>query len=314
MIFAKPGSFRGDIVTEIKAENKRTNSKSLQTLTMSMIIFGTIGICRRYIPLPSEVLACGRGIMGGVFLLLVLRIRGKKLCWNLISRKNFLLLALTGGLIGFNWILLFEAYRFTTVAIATLCYYMQPVIVMILSPLILKEKISSKQVICIIVSVTGMILVSGILTPSETAAGTGNLKGVLLALGAAVLYASVVLLNKHIAGIPPYEKTIIQLFSSAAVMFPYMAAARTLHTYPLTDTQAILFLTVGIVHTGIAYLMYFGSIENLPAKTCALLSYIDPVSAVILSALFLREPMTGFGICGTIMIIGSAIESEGRCS
>ena len=286
-------------------------------LTLSMVIFGTIGIFRRFIPLPSDVLAFGRGILGGIFLLLVLRVRGEKFRWKQIPKRTFALLALTGALIGFNWILLFEAYNYTTVAVATLCYYMSPVIVMILSPVFLKETLSGKQVLCVAVSVLGMFLVSGVVgdagvlsASSVSGSPPGSLKGVFLGLSAALLYASVVLLNKFISGIPPFEKTIIQLFSASVVLLPYMAAAGTLHTYDLTTAASLLFLAVGIVHTGIAYALYFGSMEYLPARTCALLSYIDPVSAVLLSAVFLREPMNGLGILGTILIIGSAVYSE----
>lgn len=281
-------------------------SKSWIMLTLSMVLFGTIGICRRFIPLPSDVLACGRGAMGGFFLLLVLKAGGQRFRLEQVRRKSFFLLVLSGVLIGVNWILLFEAYNYTTVAVATLCYYMQPVIVILLSPVILKEKMKGKQILCAAVSVTGMVLVSGV-------AGGGamqNPKGIALGLGAAVLYASVVIMNKCITGFPALEKTIIQLFSAAAVMLPYMAVSGTLHTYELPVLGIILFLVVGVVHTGIAYAMYFASIEHLPARTCALMSYIDPVTAVILSALFLQEKMGISGIIGTILIIGSAIVSE----
>lgn len=271
-----------------------------------MIIFGTIGICRRYIPLPSDALAFSRGILGGVFLLLVLKTRGQRFRREQIGRKNFLLLVVTGALIGLNWILLFEAYNYTTVAVATLCYYMQPVIVMLLSPIVLKERMTGKQMLCVIVAVIGMVLVSGVIGGGAP----GNLKGVALGLGAAVLYASVVLLNKLIIGVPAFEKTIIQLFSAAVMMLPYMAAAGNLHAYELPLIGIVLFLTVGVVHTGIAYALYFGSIERLPARTCALMSYIDPVTAVVLSAVLLHEPMGIAGMIGTIMIIGSAIYSE----
>lgn len=271
-----------------------------------MVIFGTIGVCRRFIPLPSGVLAFGRGIMGGVFLLAVRRIRGGRFCFGRIRKRNLVFLVITGVLIGINWILLFEAYSYTTVAIATLSYYMQPMIVILLSPIVLKEKLTAKHLLCVIISMAGMVLVSGVIGGGAV----GSLTGVALGLGAAVLYATVVLLNKKIEGVPVFEKTIIQLFSASAAMLPYLMVTGTLHTYELSIAETVLFLTVGIVHTGIAYTLYFGSIEVLPAKTCALMSYIDPVTAVILSALFLQEPMGATGILGTVMIIGSAVYSE----
>lgn len=273
-----------------------------------MILFGTIGIFRRYIPLPSDALAFGRGIAGGVFLLLFLKMKGRHFAAGNIRRRDFFLLMLTGALIGFNWILLFEAYSYTTVAAATLCYYMQPVIVILLTPVLLKEKITGRQILCVIFSVTGMVLVSGVF--GDIAGNAGNARGILPALGAAVLYATVVLLNKQIRGIPAFEKTIIQLLSAGIALLPYMAAKGSLRSYPLTPVQLVLFLIVCVVHTGIAYTLYFGAIEKLPAKTCALFSYIDPVTAVLLSAVFLREPMTLYAAAGAVLIIGSALYSE----
>ena len=282
------------------------NRQPLCALTLSMVIFGTVGLFRRLIDLPSDVIAFGRGLMGGVFLLLFARLRGKKLAWTAIGGRDILLLIVSGMLIGFNWIALFEAYNYTTVAVATLCYYMQPVIVIALSPLVLKEKLSGKQILCAVVAVIGMVLVSGVLGGGAPGGG----RGILLGLVAAALYAAVVLLNKTITVNSAFEKTILQLFSAAAILLPYMALTGSLHSYTLSLTEAALFLVVGIVHTGISYALYFGAIEGLPARTCALLSYVDPVTAVLLSALLLHEGMGLSGILGTVLILGAAVYSE----
>ena len=284
-----------------------TNKKSAYfALIFSMIIFGTIGICRRQIPLPSETLACVRGILGSIFLFLTMKVTGKKFRMSM-ARGSFILLILTGAMIGFNWILLFEAYNYTTVAIATLCYYMQPVIVLLVSPILFKESVTRRKIVCVVVALFGMMLVSGIMSPSDTVQGVGNTKGVLLGLGAAALYAAVVLLNKKIVGVPVYEKTIVQLLSASIALIPYMLLHGTLHPFELESLQLILLIAVGILHTGIAYALYFSSVEHLPVQTAALFSYIDPVTAVLLSALFLHETMTPAGMIGSVMIIGALL-------
>ena len=302
------GECRGFVILEsLYRIMKKNHTLSIAAIVTSMVIFGTIGIFRRFIPLPSEVLAFTRGVMGSVFLLIVLKLTGRTFDTGSV-RQCWRSLALTGAMIGVNWILLFEAYNYTTVAVATLCYYMQPVIVILVSPLILKERFTIRKFICVIVSVTGMIFVSGILNDSGRT--SGSLRGILLGLGAAALYAAVILLNKKITGVPVYEKTIIQLSCAAIVMVPYMIAAGTMKSYPLEAGQSLALLTVGILHTGIAYAIYFGAIENLPAQTSALLSYIDPVTAVLLSALFLHEPLTGLSAVGAALILGSAMAGE----
>lgn len=284
----------------------QANRRSLRSLALSMVIFGTIGLFRRLIELPSDVIAFGRGLMGGGFLLLFARLRGKTLAWASIGRRDILLLLVSGALIGFNWIALFEAFNYTTVAVATLCYYMQPVIVIVLSPLVLKERLTIRQIVCVCVAVVGMVLVSGVLEGG--AAGGG--RGILLGLGAAALYACVVLMNKTITLSSAFEKTILQLLAAAAVMLPYMALTGTLHAYALPLYEWALFLVVGLVHTGVAYVLFFGSIEALPARTCALLSYVDPVTAVLLSALLLHEAISPLGVLGAVLILGAAVYSE----
>ena len=132
-------------------------------LILAMTIFSTIGIFRRYIPLSSGMLAAVRGIVGTIFLLLVFFAKKEKFHADTI-KKNLLLLLLSGCFIGINWIFLFESYRYTTVATATLCYYMAPIFVMLVSPFLFKENMSIKKGLCIISALIGMVFVSGILT------------------------------------------------------------------------------------------------------------------------------------------------------
>ena len=209
---------------------------------------------------------------------------------------------------GFNWILLFEAYNFTSVATATLCYYMQPVIVILASAALLHEKLTIRKGICAIIALMGMVLVSGL--PEQGIPEQGELKGILLGLGAAFLYAAVVLMNKSIKGVGTYEKTIVQLLASAVVLIPYLVITENLAALRFTAASLGLLLIMGVIHTGVAYALYFGSLEDLPAQTAALLSYLDPVTAILLSLLLLREPMTAFSALGAVLILGAAVVSE----
>ena len=285
----------------MKQENK---SKIMIVLAMS--IWGTIGIFRRYIPMPSGMIAFTRGLIGTIFLLLVILIGRKKISFKAI-KENLILLILSGTLMAVNWILLFEAYKYTTVATATVCYYMEPVFVMMVSPIFLKEKLSVKKVICILVSLGGMAFVSGIFKTSGFNAG--DFKGVLLGLGAAALYASVVILNKKIKDIGPYDKTIMQLGTSIFVILPYMLLAEDMNIV-FEPVGVAMMLLVGILHTGVAYTLYFGSMDNVKAQTIALFSYIDPVVAIILSALILHEQIGVMEIIGAAMVLGATLISE----
>lgn len=292
--------------------NTQKNSpKSLAMLILAMSIWGTIGIFRKMIPLPSALIAFSRGVIGTAFALLVMKIRGKQMEHHL-SKRVMALLVLTGALIGLSWMVLFEAYNYTSVSVATLCYYMEPTFVVLLSLLIFKEKLTVKKGVCSFLALVGMVLVSGILEAGKLQ--KGDLTGVMLSIGAAILYAAVVLLNKSLPGIDSYEKTVIQLGSAAIVLLPYLLFSGSFagNTWDVKTIALLLF--VGIIHTGISYTLYFGSLDGLRTQTVALFSYIDPVVALFLSALILHERINIPGVIGAILILGSAIvcESENR--
>ncbi|MBQ8315488.1 MAG: EamA family transporter [Lachnospiraceae bacterium] len=277
-------------------------------LSLSMLIFGSIGVFRRYIPLSSAWMACVRGVIGTVFLFCVVAVSKKHVDKKAI-KKNLLLLLISGAAIGVNWILLFESYRYTTVAVATLCYYMAPVIVILLAPFLLKEKMTVKKSVCAAVAIIGMLLVSGIFDGGAANIGSG--KGILFGLGAAMFYASAVLLNKFIKDISAYDKTIMQLGAAAIVVLPYSLFTSGVQEFTtLTLSQILLLLAVGIVHTGIAYWLYFGSMDKLSGQTVAVYSYIDPAFAVVLSVAVLGENPGVLGIIGAVLILGSTLFSE----
>ncbi len=273
----------------------------------SMLIFGTIGIFRRHISLPSGFLIFARGMLGGLSVLLFVKLKGSKV-FQSIDMRSLVWLIITGVLLGGEWIMLFEAYNLTTVSIAALCNYMQPIIVLLLSPVIFKERLTAKKLICGGIAVAGMVLVSGV---TEGGAIAGNhIKGVLLGLGSALLYAMFVIMNKKIANIDPYTKTVIQMFSVAGVMIPYFVLSGDLDKIEFNPLTVMLVLVIGIVHTGFAYVLYFRGMERLKAQTVAMLSYIDPISALFFSALILNESLSAAGFLGAVMILGAAFVSE----
>lgn len=276
-------------------------------LISAMTIFGTIGLFVRYIPLPSSVIACVRGALGTVFLLLVCLARRRRPDGRAI-RANLPVLLVSGAFIGANWIFLFEAYRYTTVATATLCYYLAPMFVLLLSPLVLRERLSPRKLLCVLVALAGMVCVSGV--PESGLPSAGELTGILLGVAAAALYAAVVLMNKKLHDISGNDRTVVQLGAAAVVVVPYILLTEDVAALRVDAAGLVLLLVVAIVHTGTAYSMYFGSMKELNAQTVAIFSYIDPIVAILLSALVLKEPLGVTGAVGAVLILGSALVSE----
>ena len=275
-------------------------------LIVVMLLFGTIGIFVRTISIPSSIIALVRVIIGSIFLLLVVFARRTGIDMSAVKR-NWWKLLLSGGCIGVNWILLFEAYRFTTVATATLCYYLQPVIVVLGSALVLKEKLSIRKLLCVLVAILGMIPVSGVLESIPTA---GEVTGILLATGAALLYGINILTNKTMQGLSPFDMTIFCMITATLTLLPYTLLTEDWSAIVWEPQSLLLLLVVGIIHTGVAYALYYSALEKMKAQEVAIYGYIDPICAILLSALLLSEPLTVGIVIGAVMILGATYISE----
>ncbi len=269
----------------------------------AMGIFGSVGIFVQAIPLPSAAVAFARGLLGCLFLLGYVLLTGKRLSLRAV-RPKLPLLMLSGAAVGFNWVLLFEAYRHTTVAVATVCYYLAPLFLLLASPL-LGEKLTGKKLLCVGLALAGMVPVSGVLQT-----GLSGLTGIGFGVGAAVLYGSVMFMNKKLGPMPAWDKTLWQLGTATAVVLPYMLLTDGFPLEAMGPRAWVLLGVVGIVHTGVAYILYFGALGGLSAKSAAIFSYLDPALAILLSALVLRQALGPWELLGTGLILGSALWSE----
>lgn len=272
---------------------------STQMYVLAMVIFGTLAPFVRNIGVSSGELALYRAVMGaGLIGVYLLAKRRNPFCGGL--KREILLLLLSGGAMGINWILLFEAYRYTSVSTATLCYYFAPVIVTALSPVLFRERLTRKQLFCFVMATMGLVLITGL----EPSAGSANLTGILFGLGAAVFYAAVILLNKYIRSTAGIQRTFLQFLAAIVTLIPYVAATGGVTLSRLDGTGWLCLLVVGILHTGITYCLYFSSLKEIPGQRTAILSYIDPLVAVMISVTVLRESMTWQQALGGGLILG----------
>ena len=281
-------------------------SKARMQLIISMTIFGTIGLFVREIAVSSGELALYRAILAAVLITGDLVITRQKIDAKAI-RKEIPVLLGSGVAMGVNWILLFEAYRYTTVSVATLSYYFAPVIVIILSPILFREKLTKKQIICFVMSTIGLVMIIDVTNIGE---GSFHLMGILFGLGAAVFYAMVILLNKFIKGVSGIHRTLLQFFAAILVLIPYVCFTGGIHLGTLNGKGWICLLIVGLVHTGITYCMYFSSLKDLSGQEAAILSYIDPLVAVVVSVLVLKEGISWLQLLGGGLVLGFTIWNE----
>ena len=288
--------------------NKQKTARLM--LIVSMAIFGTLGLFVRHIQVSSGELALYRAIMAAVMIGGYLLITGNKIPFKTI-KKDIPFLLLSGMAMGINWMLLFEAYKYTTVSVATLSYYFAPVIVTLVCPILFKEKMTTKQMICFAMSTLGIVMITGI---GDVNTSGKNIIGILFGLGAAIFYATVILINKFIKRVEGLHRTFLQFIAAIIILVPYVAATSGVNLRLLNGIGWGALLVVGIVHTGITYCLYFSSLKELPGQKVAILSYIDPLVAIIISVTLLGEIMSVMQAIGGALILGFTLWNEVKSS
>ncbi len=283
---------------------KETNAKIM--IIVSMAVFGTLAPFVRNIAVSSGELALYRATLAALLIGAFLIITKQKIPFKNI-KKEIPLLIVSGVAMGFNWILLFEAYKYTTVSVATLSYYFAPVIVTAVCPFLFREKLTAKQIICFIMSTLGIVLITA---TGNMGGGSSDITGILFGLGAACLYATVVLLNKFIKNVDGIHRTLLQFLAAIAVLLPYVLFTGGFTLGALDTKGWVCLLFVGLIHTGVSYCLYFSSLKELPGQKAAILSYIDPLVAVIISVTVLSEPITLWQIIGGILVLGFTLWNE----
>ena len=276
-------------------------------VAVPMFTFGTLGLFTRNIDLSSGELALCRACLAALLIIVFLTVT--KQGFDLKSiKKDVPFLAASGVAMGINWIFLFEAYKYTTISLATLSYYFAPVIVTAASPILFHERLTKKQVICFVMSTLGLVLIIGV-----GGGGSGNgtdLLGILFGLLAAVFYATVILLNKFIKDVEGIQRTLLQFIAAIVILIPYVALTGGLRLSALSGVGIVCLLTVGFIHTGVTYCMYFTGLKDLSGQEASILSYIDPLTAVIVSTLFLGESISVLQLLGGALILGFTIWNE----
>jgi len=283
-----------------------TTKRARFSMILSMVSFGTLAPFVRNISISSGELALFRAILAAALIGCFLLITKQKLPFRSLGKELYLLL-FSGIAMGFNWILLFEAYKYTTVAISTLSYYFAPVIVTVVCPFLFHEKMTGKQILCFVMSTAGLSLVIGI---TDLGRGGNDAIGIAFGLGAAVLYATVILLNKFIRGVAGIHRTFLQFLAAIAVLVPYVALTGGVQLGSLDGSGWVCLLIVGLVHTGITYCLYFSALRELPGQEAAILSYMDPLVAVVIGVLVLKEPLSWQQLTGGLLILGFTLWNE----
>ena len=280
-----------------------SRSKSLIFFIASMVIFGTNGLIVANISLGSAEIVLMRTFLGSLFLLAIVLV---KRSFSFADLKADLIPATIGGAaLGLNWVLLFSAYRSAGVGLSTLTYYCGPIIVLALSPVLFREKLTWNKLLAIAAVAVGMFCITGDIEP-----GSDVQTGILFGGGAALLYASLIVANKRVKRLSGLNCAMYELIVAFFVVLIYLLASNVkLPVVPAAE-DIVWVLVIGLVNTGLAYYLYFSSLQKLPGQTVALVCYIDPLTALLVSGAFLGEKLLGVQIAGAVLILGGACLGE----
>lgn len=280
---------------------KREKFISYGAYILSLLIFGTNGLYVSNISLSSRHIVLLRTFIGGILLTCLVLLRGGFDRENLRRERTALIMG--GAALGLNWVALFEAYRILNVSLATLIYYVGPIVVLLLSPILFHEKLSQKKILSAALVAVGLVCISGSIVVSGM-----NPLGLVAAILSALFYAVLIVFNKKIVRTSGLQTAALELDVAFAIVLLYALFTEGL---PIITAGDIPYIAgIGFINTGLAYLLYFSGLQKLPGQSVALISYLDPVSALLFSALLLHEAMSPIQIFGAVLIIGGAMLGE----
>lgn len=278
-------------------------NKNLLKYLASLVLFGTNGVLASKTLMASDDIVGSRIALGLITLLLIAsaqKILAKSdSSFNLAGAEAVFL---SGAAMGLGWVCLFEAYTRIGVGLSTVLYYFGPIIVMALSPLLFKERFSLRKAVCF-----GVVLLGSILVGGSTLEGGTDPIGILLGLGSAASYAALVIISKKAPGLEGTKRATIQLFG--AFMAVALLRVVTGHwSLPEINSEGLPWMVVlGVVNTGLGCYLYFSPLPYLKSQTIAVCGYLEPVSAVVLSALLIGEAMSIPQLIGGLLVIGGAV-------
>ncbi len=279
------------------------NNKAFFKYILALLLFGSNGIVASFIDLNSQNIVLLRTFLGSLLLISIFFISGEKLTFYK-HKKQFLFLTVSGIAMGTSWMFLYEAYARIGVSIASLLYYCGPVIVMALSPILFKEKLTANKVVGFLSVIIGVIFING-----NAFDGKGDLFGINCGLLSAVMYAFMVIGNKKAKDIVGLENSALQLIIAFLTVAVFVGLKQG-YTMQIASTSIAPIFILGLLNTGIGCYFYFSSIGKLKVQTVAVFGYLEPLSAVLFSVIFLKETMLPLQIVGAMLIIGGAMYSE----
>ena len=271
--------------------------------TLSMLIFGTNGVLVAHISISASQIVLLRTLLGGTVLTALVLLRGG--FDRTAVRAEIVPLLFGGAALGANWVALFEAFRMLNVSLATLIYYVGPMLILLLSPVLFHEKLTGVKIAALVLVAVGLVCISG-----SIAFGGLSVSGLVVAIFSALFYASLIYFNKRIVRTGGMQTAAIELDVAFVVVLLYVLLTSGLPHPPRSDLPYLA--VIGLINTGLAYVLYFTGLQKLSGQSVALISYVDPVSTLLLSALLLHEALTPLQLLGAVLIIGGALFGEMR--
>lgn len=284
-------------------QNRIVVKKAYIKYLIALLLFGSNGIVASRISLNSCEIVLLRTLIGSLLLMLIFLLQRKPFDF-IKHKKDLIFLVISSIAMGASWMFLYEAYKQVGVSLASLAYYCGPIIVMILSPVIFHEKFIWPQIAGFLCVLIGIFLVNG----QAIQDGNRNL-GLICGAMSAIMYALMIIFNKKVAKITGFENSLLQLTISFLTVAIFVGTKQGF-AMSIASSDWVPIFILGIINTGIGCFLYFSSIGFLSVHTVAVCGYLEPLSAVVFSVIFLQEKMQQIQIIGAVMILGGAVFGE----
>ncbi|MBX4940096.1 drug/metabolite transporter (DMT)-like permease [Rhizobium binae] len=269
-------------------------------MTAAMLISGTIGWFVVMSGQPVSGVVFWRCLFGALTLLVICGALGL-LRPGIITLRAFTIAVFGGIAIVVNWLLLFASYSHATISIATTVYNTQPFMLLVLGALFLGEKITATKLFWLTLAFAGMMaIVEG--KPQAGGASDGYGLGILMALGAAFFYALAALAAKWLKGTPPHLIALIQVATGMLMLAPMTDFSQS----PQDAGSWAILVSIGVVHTGLMYVLLYGAIQRLPTHLTGALSFLYPIAAILVDGLAFGHALQPMQIAGAAIILLAA--------
>ena len=274
-----------------------TDTKSLLMIHIAVLFFGMAGVIGRGLTIPSFAVTFGRVFFSSITLFIVIKCTNTPI--KLQSRGDFWAYIAAGIIMALHWTTFMQSVQVASVAVGTITFSTFPLFVTFIEPVLFKEKLKVKSIICALLMLLGV----SILVPPD--GGGATVSGIVAGMVSALTYAILSLLNRRFSS--RYAGSVVCFYEQSIAtlaLIPFMLAAPP----AVTGKDILLLVVLGVFCTALAHSLFVSSFKKVRVQTAGIISGgMESVYGILLAFLLLGEPPTAREIIGGCVVIAVTV-------